>query len=289
MMRSKSVNRLCGMIMSFLMVIPAFSQQPLDPDQKGYAPVNSLNLYYEIYGKGDPVVLLHGSYMTIGMNWGELIPELAKTQQVIALEMHGHGRTNMTDAPFSYASFSNDVAGLMQHLKIPKADVIGYSLGGTVAFDFAIRYPDMVDRLVIISSVFKLDGWHEAAIEVFPMITPEFLAQTPLKTEYDRLSPHPEKWTAFAKKMIAFDTVYFDLGKENIANIKSPVLIISGDNDGVDLDHLAEMYRLVGGAVFADMVGLPKSRLAIIPGQSHVSLMMQTEALMDVISPFLME
>lgn len=254
---------------------------------KGYAPVNGLDMYYEVYGEGKPVVLLHGSFMNIDMNWGEIIPRLSKTNKIIAVEMQGHGRTADISRPYSFPALADDVSVLLKHVKIDSADVIGYSLGGTVAFQLAIRHPSLVKKLVIVSSVFKHDGWIQEARDIFPTMTPEMFENTPLKTEYDRLAPDKTHWNSFVKKMVKFDSTPFDLGAEKVRVIRSPVLIISGDNDGVDLDHIAEMYRLCGGAVFGDMAGLPKSQLAIIPGMTHVTLMMQTDKLLSVIDPFL--
>jgi pimeloyl-ACP methyl ester carboxylesterase len=259
------------------------------PKASGYAPVNGLKMYYEIHGSGKPLVLIHGSYMNIDLNYGQLIPELAKKRQVIALEMQGHGRTADIDRPFSYPALAGDVAALLKYLKIDSADVLGYSLGATVALELAIEHPSLVNKLIIISSVYKYDGWIQAARDIFPTMKPEFLEHTPLKTEYDRLSPDKSHWTAFVTRMAKFDATSFDLGAEKIKQIKSPVLIISGDNDGVDLNHLADMYRLCGGGVFGDMAGLPKSQLAIVPGATHVSLMMETDKLNHLISPFLVK
>lgn len=253
----------------------------------GYAPVNGLKMYYEVHGAGKPLVLLHGSYMNIDLNYGQLIPELAKTHQVIGLEMQGHGRAADIDRPFSFSSLASDVAALLQYLKIDSADVLGYSLGGTVAFELAIEHPSLVNKLIVISSVYKYDGWIQAARDIFPTMKPEFLEHTPLKTEYDRLSPDKSHWKTFVTNMTKFGATPFDLGAEKVKQIKSPVLIISGDNDGVDLNHLADMYRLCGGGVFGDMIGLPKSQLAIVPGATHVSLMMETDKLVHLISPFL--
>lgn len=253
----------------------------------GYAPVNGLKIYYEIHGEGNPLVVLHGSYMNIDMNWGYIMPGLAKNNKVIAIEMQGHGRTADRAGQILYESLANDVAGLLNHLKIDSADVLGYSLGGTVAYQLALLHPQRVKKLVIISSVFKHDGWIQAARDIFPTITPEMFENTPLKTEYDRLAPDKTHWRDFVAKMTKFDSTPFDLGADNIERINSPVLIISGDNDGVDLAHITEMYRLAGGGVFGDMAGLPKSQLAIIPAMTHVTLMMQTENLLSYITPFL--
>lgn len=253
----------------------------------GYAPVNGLKMYYEIHGEGKPLVLLHGSYMNIDLNWGAIIPELVKTRKVIALEMQGHGRTADRNGEFMYPQLADDVAGLLKHLKIDSADVLGYSLGGTVALETAIRHPEMVKKLVVISSVYKLDGWVKAARDVFPTITPEMFENTPLKTEYDRLAPDKSHWREFVAKHVRLDSKDFDLGAENVKTIKSPALFISGDNDGVDHKHLIEMYSLFGGGVMGDLAGLPKSQLAIIPGMTHVNLMMQTKQLGTIINTFL--
>ena len=253
----------------------------------GYAPVNGLKMYYEIHGDGKPLVLLHGSYMTIDLNFAQLIPELAKKRKVIALEMQGHGRTGDIDRPYSYTSLASDIDGLLNHLKIDSADVLGYSLGGTVALELAIKHPKRVTSLVIISSVFRLDGWIQSARDLFPTIKPQFFEKTPLKTEYDRLAPDKSHWNDWVNKMVASEVVPFDLGADNIKALKCPVLIIKGDNDGVDLNHIAEMYTLCGGGVFGDITGLPKSRLAILPGMTHVTLMMETAKLMSIIDPFL--
>lgn len=155
----------------------------------GYAPVNGLKMYYEIHGTGKPLILLHGSYMSIDLNYGQMIPELAKTHKVIALEMQGHGRTADIDRPFSYEAFADDIAALLKYLEIDSADVLGYSLGATIGLKFAIRYPAMINKLVFISSTYKYDGWIQAARDIFPTMKPEFLEQTPLKTKYDKLAP----------------------------------------------------------------------------------------------------
>lgn len=253
----------------------------------GYAPVNGLKMYYEVHGQGKPLVLLHGSYMTIDLNYNAIIPVLAKSHQVIALEMQGHGRTADINRPFGYPAFADDVAGLLKHLKIDSADVLGYSLGGTVALQLAIRHPNTVSKLVIISSVYKHEGWIKVARDLFTTMKPEFFDATPLKTEYDRVAPDKAHWRAFVEKNIAFDNQPFDLGIENVKAIKSPVLLISGDNDGVDFYHLTEMYQAFGGGVFGDMAGLPKSQLAVLPAMTHVTLMMQTDKLASIILPFL--
>lgn len=257
------------------------------PFQSGYAPVNGLNIYYEIHGTGKPLVLLHGAYMTINLNFGELIPELSKSRKVIAVELQGHGRTADTDRPFSYEALAGDVAEVLKHLKIDRADVLGYSFGGTVALQLSIQNPELVDKMIIVSTTYKHDGWLPEGRAVLRTITPEMFEQTPLKTTYDSLAPDPGHWSQFAKKMVQFDLQEFNLGEEKIKAIKSPVLLVMGDNDGVDIAHKSDMYRLLGGNVFGDMSGIPKSQLAILPGTTHVGVMMQTEWFLKNLPAFL--
>jgi pimeloyl-ACP methyl ester carboxylesterase len=279
-------------LVSTFPVTSAHAQQPQNSKPKtlvssGYAPVNGLKMYYEIHGAGKPVVLLHGSYMNIDMNYGPLITKLAPTHKVIALEMQGHGRTADIDRPFSYKAFADDVAGLLKFLKVDSADIIGYSLGGTVALQMGINHPQLVKKLVIISSVYKFTGWQPDVRQVFLSFKPEFFDNTPLKPAYQKIAPDPAHWSAFVKKNIQFDTTDFDLGADKIKAMRSPVLLIKGDNDGVDLNHITDLYRLCGGGTFGDMAGLPKSQLAIFPGTTHVTVMMETDKLAGVIQPFL--
>ncbi|MCF6405049.1 alpha/beta hydrolase [Chitinophaga filiformis] len=273
-------------------VMEATAQQakatnPATLKSSGYAPVNGLKLYYEIHGEGQPLVLLHGAYMTIDLNWSQLLPELAKTHKVIALEMQGHGRTADIDRPVSRQALADDVAGLLQYLKIDSADILGYSMGGTVAYAFAIQHPAMVKKLILVSTVYKFHGWQKEVTDIFQTFKPEFFDQTPLKAAYEKVAPDPGHWRAFLTKYMEYGKQDFDFGADKVKAIKSPILFIMGDNDGVTLEHKAEMYRAAGGGVPGDMAGLPKSQLAIFPGTTHVSLMADTSRLLSVINPFL--
>ncbi|MFI5163049.1 MAG: alpha/beta fold hydrolase [Sphingobacteriales bacterium] len=261
--------------------------QQLKPTASGLAPVNGIKVYYEVYGEGRPLVLLHGAFMTIADNWGAMIPELAKTRKVIAIEMQGHGHSPYADRKMELGSLASDVAGVMDYLKVDNADVVGYSMGGTVAYQFTINYPKRVNRLVIISSTYKSSGWIPPVANAFKSFKPEFFDNTPLKTAYDASAPDKTKWRPFVQSMLAFLQTSFDMGDDNIAKITSPVLIISGDNDGLDKVELAKTYQLLGGGGAADMGPMPKSHLAIVPAQSHVSLMMQTGVILGYLEGFL--
>src|SRR6266480_7975981 len=272
--------------MLFFTVIQSNGQQS-KPADSGYVPVNGIKVYYEVYGKGRPIVLLHGAFMTIEMNWGQLIPELSKTRKVIAIELQGHGHTPFSDRKLDFATLASDVEGVMNHLKVDSADVAGYSMGGSVAYRLAIQSPKRVTNLVIISSTYKSSGWQPEVTNAFKSMKPEFFTNTPMKAAYDAVAPDKTKWTKFLEQMIAFAGVPFNMGETNIAKITSPVLLISGDNDGLDKIELIKTYQLLGGAVFGDFVPMPKSQLAIVPSQGHVSLMMQTKTILGYLDGFL--
>jgi pimeloyl-ACP methyl ester carboxylesterase len=257
------------------------------PADSGYVPVNGIKVYYEVYGEGRPLVLLHGAFMTIEMNWGQLIPELSKTRKVIAIELQGHGHSPFSDRKLDYHTLASDVEGVMNHLKVDSADVAGFSMGGYVAYQLAIQSPKRVTKLVIISSTYKSGGWMPEITNAFKNMKPELFANTPMKTAYDAIAPDKTKWTKFLEHMIAFAGQPFDLGETNIAKITSPVLLIAGDNDGLNKIELIKTYQLLGGGVIADFAPMPKSQLAIVPAQGHISLMMQTKTILGYLDGFL--
>ncbi|MES1216783.1 MAG: alpha/beta hydrolase [Bacteroidota bacterium] len=261
--------------------------QPIKPSNSGYASVNGIKVYYETYGEGKPLMLLHGAFYTIDMNWGELIPELSKTRKVIAIEMQGHGHTPFSERKLSITTLASDVEKVMDYLKIDSADVAGFSMGGSVAYQFAVQSPKRLKKLVIISSTYKTNGWLPIVNSAFDNFKTEYFDNSPLKTAYDLLAPDKTKWRKFLEQMFAFAKEPFNVGDSNIAKITAPVLIISGDNDGLDKIELAKTYQLLGGVVSADLQPMPGSQLAIVPAQGHVSLMMQTTTILNYLNNFL--
>jgi len=272
--------------MLFFTVFQSNGQQS-KPADSGYAPVNGIKVYYEVYGEGRPIVLLHGAFYTIELNWGQLIPELSKTRKVIAIELQGHGHTPFSDRKLDFATLASDVEGVMNHLKVDSADVAGYSMGGHVAYQLTIQSPKRVTKLVIISSTYKSSGWMPEVTNAFKSMRPELFTNSPMKAAYDAVAPDKTKWTKFLEQMFAFAGTSFNMGDSNIAKITSPVLLISGDNDGLDKIELIKTYQLLGGAVCADFGAMPKSQLAIVPSQGHVSLMMQTKTILGYLDGFL--
>jgi len=275
------------LVVSMLTQLKSYAQQPLTPASSGYAPVNDAKIYYEVYGAGDPIILLHGAFMTINSNWGELIPILSKTRKVIALELDGHGHTPLSQRSWNHKTIASDVASVMKYLKIDSADILGYSYGGTIAYQFAIQHAAMTKKLIIISSVYKTEGWMELIPTMFASFKPEIFDNSPLRTEYNKVAPDTSGWHKFIGKMLGLIKVKFNLGDDNIKNIKAPALLIMGDNDGTDKKVLAETYSLLGGNVVGDFAGIPRSQLAILPGKTHVTLMSDTKAIAALVGSFL--
>jgi len=192
------------------MLVPAVVSAQQKPTT-GYAPVNGVKMYYEVHGSGEPVVLLHGAFMTITNNWTGWIDELSRTRKVIAVEMQGHGRTADTKRDITYENLADDVAALLEKLKIPQADLIGYSMGGGVAMQCAIRHPDKVRKVVVISSTFRRDGMVKEALDAFPNLTADAFKGSPIEAEYKKLSPTPDEFPKFVKRMIAMASKGHDL------------------------------------------------------------------------------
>ncbi|HVU99581.1 MAG TPA: alpha/beta hydrolase [Puia sp.] len=284
--KKSKAQKLLAVVGVILICALRLNAQTIKPNVSGYAPVNGIKVYYEIYGEGRPIVLLHGAFYTISMNWGQLIPELSKTRKVIAIEMQGHGHTPYSDRKLDIKTLAKDVEGVMDYLNIDSADVAGYSMGGSIAYQFAVQSPKRLRKLIIISSSYKTNGFLPIVNGAFKDFKPEFFDNTPIKTAYDAVAPDTTKWRKFLAQMIAFAGVPFNVGDSNIAKISAPVLIISGDNDGLDKVELMKTYELLGGGISADLEPMPKSQLAILPSQGHVSLMMQTTAISNFINSF---
>lgn len=271
--------------MAMAMAITDLAAQPRPTT--GYAPVNGLKMYYEIHGRGEPVVLLHGAFMTITSNWDGWIGELAKTRKVIAIEMQGHGRTGDTRPEFSSDHLADDVAALLGHLGIPRADVIGYSMGGGVAMRVAVRHPDRVRKVVVISSPFRRDGVIPEGQEALRNLTAEVFKGSPIESEYRRLSPTPDQFARFIERMVAANNNGIDLTADQLQATTAPMFFIHGDADGIRLDHVAEMFRLKGGEVHGDMRPRSASRLAVLPNTTHVTLMDRMSTIVPMVNDFL--
>ncbi|MBK7594784.1 MAG: alpha/beta fold hydrolase [Gemmatimonadetes bacterium] len=253
----------------------------------GYAPVNGLNMYYEVHGSGAPVVLLHGAFMPITVNWGGWIDELSKTRQVIAVEMQGHGRTADIPRDLTSENLADDVAALLTVLKIPRADLIGYSMGGGVAMQVAVRHPDRVRRVVVLSAPFRRDGMVPGALELIRTLTADAFKDSPIETEYKRLSPTPDRFAKFVERVVAAASTGSDLRVDQLRSTTAPMLFVQGDADGILLQHVAEMFRAKGGETHGDMAPRSASRLAILPNTTHVTLLQRFSLIVPMVNDFL--
>lgn len=251
-----------------------------------YALVNGLKLYYEIHGTGEPLVLLHGAYMNTNA-MEPLLSDLAKTRQVIALDFQTHGRTADIDRPIRMEMLADDVAALLQFLNIPQADIFGYSLGAGVALQLAVRHPGLVRKLVAASISYKTAGMYPEMMEGMDNITPEIFEGTPMKTNYEQIAPNPADFPVLVEKMKDFGSNVYDWSAETIQAIKAPTFIILGDSDMIKPEHAVEMFRLFGGGVPGDLAGLPNSRLAILPGTTHVTVMERAAWIVPMVEEFL--
>jgi pimeloyl-ACP methyl ester carboxylesterase len=254
--------------------------------QTGYAPVNGLRMYYEIHGAGSPLVVLHGAYMTIEL-LGDLTGALAHRRQVIAVEFQGHGRTADIDRPITYEQLADDTAALLGHLGIAQADVYGYSLGGAVALQVALRASALVRKLVVVSAAYASDGGYPELYAGIEQITAAQFDGTPWRAAYDRTAPHPDAFPALVAKLTRLDLTPFAWPSEAIRAIAAPTLIVLGDADATRPEHAVAMFRLRGGGVFGDLAGMPASQLAILPGTSHVGMLERTDWLVPMVTAFL--
>jgi pimeloyl-ACP methyl ester carboxylesterase len=248
--------------------------------------VNGMQMYYEVSGAGEPLVVLHGAYMNIP-TMGAIIPQLAKTHKVYALELQGHGRTTDIDRPITYQNLADDVAAFMDAVGLPKADVFGYSMGAGAGLQFAIRHPAKLNKLVAASVAYDLKGWQPEFTAMIPSMTVQMIVGMPFAADYRKLAANPDGFPELARKLIALEKEPMAWG-EQVKTVKAPVLIIAGDADVATLEHTVALFKLLGGGVMGDMgKPLPASRLAVLPATSHTAVITQADLLHSLIEPFL--
>lgn len=275
--------RLASIIGALLLSTSAFAQsEPVGQT----VPVNGMDMYYEVSGEGDPLIVLHGAYMNIP-SMGAIIPKLAETHKVYAIEFQGHGRSEDIDRPITYPNLADDVAAFMDAVGVEKADIFGYSMGSAAGLQLAIRHPEKVDQLVAASVAYDESGWQPAFVEFIPQMAPEMFVGTPMEDEWKKLAPNPDGFRGVVEKLIALEKEPM-AWEADVKQLKAPVLIIAGDADVSTLEHSVAMFRLLGGGAMGDMgAPLPASRLAILPATSHTAVINQVELLHGFIEPFL--
>jgi pimeloyl-ACP methyl ester carboxylesterase len=251
----------------------------ITPSTTGYADVNGLHLYYETYGSGAPLVLLHGGMLTIDLNFASLIPTLAQTHTVIGVEMQGHGRTANIDREITYANLATDIVALLDHLAIERAAVLGHSMGGGVALELAVNHPDRVSAIVPISASVSKDGMHPDLLDPSTFETSSIMPTAQdfadFKGAYERLSPHPEQFDAFLMSLSGMDSDFAGWTDEQLAGISCPVLIVLGDNDFTTVAHAGVM-----------LAKIPNSTLAVIPATTHMQVTRRDTILLPMLEQF---
>ncbi|HET7311105.1 MAG TPA: alpha/beta hydrolase [Mycobacteriales bacterium] len=249
-------------------------------DRTGYADVNGLHMYFEVYGCGTPLVLLHGGMLSIRLNFAGLIPTLAERHQVIGVEMQGHGRTADIDREITPAALASDVVALLDHLGIDRTHVIGHSMGGAVAMELAVSAPDRLLSVVPVSVSVRPDGLHEDLLDPSRFATsPRLPTQqdfAEFREEYERLSPHPEYFDEFLARLSASNADLQGWSDEQLAGIRSPLLHVLGDRDFTTVEHAALMQHLI-----------PGSQLAVLPDTTHMQVTRRADLLLPMLASFL--
>jgi pimeloyl-ACP methyl ester carboxylesterase len=258
--------------------------------ETGYAPVNGLQMYYEIHGSSDtatPLLLLHGGLFNIDLQFGEVLPGLARGRQVIAADFQAHGRTGDIDRPLTTADLASDVVALLEHLGIRQVDVFGFSVGGAVGLYLAIKHPELVRKAVVSSVSFHPDGDRPENTEAVGEMSVDMIAGTPMEQDYLAKSPNPDRLQDLLNKLGSYDSGASGWSDDDIRGIAAPTLITVGDCDAVKLEHAVRFLQLRGGDVNGDFVGVPASQLAVFPGSTHFFGMARTPLVLDVVTTFL--
>jgi pimeloyl-ACP methyl ester carboxylesterase len=256
----------------------------------GYVEANGVNYYYEIHGQGEPLLLLHGGLGSTGM-FEPGLPALAEGRQVIAVDLHGHGRTCIGDRKIDLKDIGDDMAVIVKELGHAQVDAMGYSFGGGVAFRLAVQHPELVRRLVIMSAGFSTAGFHP---EMLPMqaqmsgAAAEMMKDTPMYQSYAAVAPHPEDFPKLLDRMGEFMRKSYDYS-EDVKKLNMPVMLVFGDSDMFTTPHMAEFYNLLGGNLQDagwQREHMSQNRLAILPDQTHYDMCF-APLLVPTVLPFL--
>jgi pimeloyl-ACP methyl ester carboxylesterase len=282
----------CVIVSALVLGLTAFSLNgeiaSAQDTQGEYASINGLEMYHEVHGEGEPIILVHGGLGGI-VEFSQLLPALAETRQVIAVELQGHGHTADSDRPLSFEAMADDIAALIEHLGFEKADILGFSLGGAVALRTAIQHPEVVDRLILVSTAYARAGIRpefQAGMSGMNADAAQAMLETPMYQFYSSVAPRPEDWPTLVTKVGTLVSQDYDWS-EDVAAITAPTLIVVGDSDFITPSHGVTLFGLLGGDVAGDFVGMPTSQLAVLPSTSHFTILIRTDLLLPVITPFL--
>lgn len=256
----------------------------------GYALVNGLKVYYEAHGAGEALVLLHGGLGSTA-SFDGILPELTKIRRVITIDLQGHGRTEGGDRPLRMEIMAGMVAGVLKNLGVEKADVLGYSMGAAAALNFAFSHPEMVKKLVVVSTVFRNDGWYpevQEAMKHLDASAAEQMKASPLYQNYAKIAPRPQDWPKLIDSLGALLKTQYDWSQQ-VAALTCPTMLVFGDADAVRPEHAVQFFELLGGGKKDggfDGSGMSRARLALLPGTTHY-VMVDSPLLVPSVSPFL--
>jgi pimeloyl-ACP methyl ester carboxylesterase len=265
------------------------------PSHSGHLSINGLNLYNEVYGEFDmskpPLLLIPGAFMATD-SMPEWVEAFARERAVIVFDQQGHGRTPDTSREMSYERFADDAAELLRALDVERADVMGYSQGGGVALQLAIRHPGLVNKLVSMSATFRKDGWYPAVFESIGGLSAKDFAGTPVETAFKKHTPDAKAYDAYLEKMKVLNINDQNISDEEMRSISAKTMVIVGDADGVTLEHALAMFKLRGGgdegaAASGVLQEAPAARLVVLPAMSHIGLSGESQLLVPMVSAFL--
>jgi pimeloyl-ACP methyl ester carboxylesterase len=261
------------------LTLAAASAASAAPAKTGYARSGDLDLYYEIHGSGGtPLVVLQGSFCTVEICFGQMLPTLAAKRQVILIDQQGHGHTLLAkNHPFTVAQMTKDSVAVMKKLGIKKADVLGYSTGAAIALELAITNPELVNKLMLISGVYEKAGARKELLEMMPKLTADMMKQSPFYAAYKKVAPK-DTFDELVEKVKSIDDSK-SWPEAKIRGLKMPVQLVVADSDILYLGHAVKFFQLLGGDVAGDLVGKPKSQLLVVPGATHVTMVFEKSPL----------
>jgi pimeloyl-ACP methyl ester carboxylesterase len=268
----------------------------MNPARSGHVPVNGLQLYYEVHGDPQgsetvPLLLIPGGFMATD-SMGQWVAAFAAERPVIVFDQQGHGRTADTPRAMSYEQFGDDAAALLRALEIERADVMGYSQGGGVALQLALRHPRLVGKLVILAATYRRDGWYPSVMQGLEATSSDFFVDTAVGEAFRKHTPDPAAFEAYFAKMKVLGIEDQDISDEEMRSIPAKTMVIVGDADAVKPEHAVAMFKLRGGgdeeaAATGAVSGAPQARLVILPAASHVSIFGAVPTLGPMITEFL--
>lgn len=275
---------------------PPSKPQGPSPSRSGHLPINGLKLYYEVYGelgksKTAPLLLIPGAFLSTD-SMKPWVAAFAAKRPVIVFDQQGHGRTADTSRKMSYEQFGDDAAALLRALKVERADVMGYSQGGGVALQLALRHPTLVNKLVSLSATYRKDGWYPAVFKAIEGLRAEAFAGSPVEAAFKKHTADPKAFEAYIEKMKVLNINDQNITDAQMRSISAKTMVIVGDADGVKLEHAVAMFKLRGGgdeeaAATGMLTKVPAARLVILPATSHIGISGEVKVLESMVTPFL--